>query len=213
MRAKLIKGLLEVSLALALWPSVAAAHTLGISSGEYRAEGRSVHVRLAFAVADARALVPRLDADGDGRISALEATQGRDEVVKGLATALRIEGDGAPCVPSLTDAAPTEEDGFVVQLVYRCADVPREVSVVASFTETLAGGHRHVARTIGAATTDVLLSAPSRRASFHTSDGPAAAREKEGPRRAPFVVGAIMAIVGIVLLLARSKPKEPPPST
>jgi len=208
-----VSTILGASVVLLVAGGVAEAHTLGISSGEYRLSERTVHARLAFAIPDAMVLVPALDADGDRRVSALEASRAKEAVARALEAGLRIEGDGAPCTPTVTDAAPTEGDGFLLEADYTCPESPREVTLVATFTAGLGEAHRHVARTVGASTADTLLTSASHRATFRAAEGPAAAPKSraEGPNRAVFVVGALLAIVGALLLLAQKKAPPSPP--
>lgn len=203
---------MKVAPLLVLVEGAARAHTLGISSGEYALTGARVHARIALAIPDALTLVPSLDADRDRRVSALEATHARAAVAEALPALVRITADGAPCVPSLVDAAPTEEDGFLLEADFSCPSSPREVVVEAPFVAALGEGHRHVARTVGAATTDTLVSAAASRVVFRAPEADAIAPPASTPSKAPFVLGAILAIVGAALLLAKKKapPKDPP---
>lgn len=158
------------------------AHTLGLSSGEYRAEGSKVFVRASFAVADGLRLTARLDGDGDGRVSASEVLAARESLAKALEEGLVITGDGKRCAPTLNDAALTEGDGLLVELSFACGDEPREVEVSLPLLATLGETHRHVARTVGLATADVLLSSASPKATLRPRPASADAEVSRDPK-------------------------------
>jgi hypothetical protein len=158
-----------------------------LSSGEYRAEGSTVFVRASFAVADGLRLTSHLDGDGDGRVSASEVVAARESLAKALGEGIVITGDGKRCAPTLDDAALTEGDGLLIELSFACGEEPREVEVSLPLLATLGETHRHVARTVGLATADVLLSSANARATLRPR---AAAGDVEGapaskPERLP----------------------------
>lgn len=123
-------------------------------------------MRASFAVADGLRLTARLDGDGDGRVSANEVSTARESLAKALGEGIVITGDGKRCAPTLNDAALTEGDGLLVELSFACGDEPREVEVSLPLLATLGETHRHVARTVGLATADVLLSSASPKATL-----------------------------------------------
>ncbi|HQY64234.1 MAG TPA: hypothetical protein PK141_22705 [Polyangiaceae bacterium] len=163
---------------------MASAHTLGLSSGEYKVTGAEVSARVSFAVADGLRLVPALDADGDGRVSASEVPRASAALGRALAEGIVVVADGSPCRARLTDAALTEGDGLLFELAFACEAAPRELVLSLPLLETLGESHRHVARTVGQATSDALLSAKDSRVTFRAPEAPAAAAEGP-PRPAP----------------------------
>jgi hypothetical protein len=162
--------------------SVVGAHTLGLSSGEYRAEGSKVFVRASFAVSDGLRITSRLDGDGDGRVSASEVVAAREPLAKALGDGIVITGDGKRCVPALDDAALTEGDGLMLNLTFACGEEPREVEVSLPLLETLGEAHRHVARTVGLTTADVLLSSANRKATLRPRAASAEAPTSGDPK-------------------------------
>lgn len=160
-------------LGLVLVARSAWAHTLGLSSGEYKAQGDGLSARLSFAAADGLRLLPSLDADGDGRVSALEVSRASADLGRVLAEGVLVVGDGSPCRASLTDAALTEGDGLLFELSFACEAAPRELVVSLPLLGSLGEAHRHVARTIGETTTDALLSAKEPSVTFRGAFGPA----------------------------------------
>src|SRR5688572_11095332 len=59
-------------LAVMLFSSRADAHAIGLSTGEYTAKGASVVGKLAFARGEVASLVPAIDANKDGHLTANE---------------------------------------------------------------------------------------------------------------------------------------------
>jgi hypothetical protein len=168
-------------LAWTLGARVASAHTLGLSSGEYRVSGAEITARVSFAVADGLRLAPTLDADGDGRVSASEVPRATADLGRALSEGIVVAGDGSPCRARLADAALTEGDGLLFELVFACEAVPREVALSLPLLTTLGEGHRHVARTVGERTSDALLSARDPRVTFRAPDAPAAREAASRP--------------------------------
>lgn len=163
-----------LALAWAVGAREAAAHTLGLSSGEYKVTGAELTARVSFAVADGLRLVPTLDADGDGRVSAAEVPRATADLGRALSEGIVVTGDGGPCRARLADAALTEGDGLLFELVFTCESAPREVALSLPLLTALGEGHRHVARTVGASTSDALLSAKDPRVTFRAPDAPSA---------------------------------------
>lgn len=147
-----------VMMAVLLVPAAASAHSIGLSSGEYEAKGASLHVKLSFARSEVASLVPALDANRDGHVSAVEVAAGRAELEHAVLGRIHVGADGADCSASLTDAALTEQDGLFVQGRFDCASAKGGFSVDAALLDDLAHGHRHVARAVaGESTHDEVL--------------------------------------------------------
>ncbi len=140
-------ALLVLALAAAGSPGRAFAHAVGVSSGEYRLEGRVLHGDLGLADRELARLVPALDRDGDGAVAPDELAAGRDAAARAILGGLTVTGDGQPCPGALDRAWISEGDGGAVfQVHYVCPAVPRQIALAAPILDGLAPGHRHLAR-------------------------------------------------------------------
>ncbi len=99
---------------------VAEAHQVGISRGEYSAEGNVIRVELTFARADASLLEPS-------------------------ASLVTVSG----CSGAFDGSEATEADGLRMRAHYTCPESAQVFSIDASFIEELGLGHRHMARAGG----------------------------------------------------------------
>lgn len=136
---------LALALALALVTVTAVAHTLGLSMGDYRAEGSSVRVTLTFARAELAALLPALDANRDGHITAIEVSDARDLLRTRLLDRIHVTS-GAACPARILDVGLVEGDGVLVRGAWDCVpggDAPFVIDL--ALLDDLAPGHRHVA--------------------------------------------------------------------
>lgn len=165
-------------LALILVSTRASAHTIGLSAGEYTAKGDSLVVKLAFARGEVARLLPRLDDDRDGHVTALEVDTAKKDLEAKLLSQIHVTSGGAACSPALLGAALTEEDGLTVDGRFACRKGTTSFEVDVVLLASLARGHRHVARAVGASTHDeVLLEGHS---SFSVAAAPAAAEHERG---------------------------------
>jgi hypothetical protein len=130
-------------------PRSAEAHPVGISRGEYEVRGASVAVMLLFARPEITSLLPEIDTDHDGAISAGELAAASALLDRALVQGMIIAQHGIPCVGSLDSAALTEGDGLSLRATFRCSEAATEPVVTLGFLDRLAPGHRHLA-TIGA---------------------------------------------------------------
>jgi hydrogenase/urease accessory protein HupE len=146
---------LSVSMLVAL-AGRAAAHTVGLSTGEYTSSGRVVMATLGFARGEVAAIAPLVDADGDGHVTASEVDFARPQLDARVVQRIDVRSSGAACPGRLTDAALTELDGLVVSGRWDC---PREgpFDVEVLLLSDLGRGHRHVARAVGRTTHDQVL--------------------------------------------------------
>lgn len=149
---------LAVLLAVLAFAHECAAHAIGLSSGEYAARGPSLSVKLSFARSEIAALVPALDADRDGHVTASEVSRAHAMLEEKVLGELSVRAGGEACAPALLDAALTEEDGLFVEGRYDCARGESGFEVQAAILDRLSNGHRHVARaTSGEAVHDEVL--------------------------------------------------------
>jgi hypothetical protein len=125
----------------------AFAHAVGVSSGEYRLDGRVLYGDLGLAGREVARWLPAIDTDGDGVISAEELVAGHDAVARALRAGLLVTADADPCPGSLDRAWVLEgEGGVVFQVRYTCPKVPRRLTLAMPLLDALAAGHRHLAR-------------------------------------------------------------------
>jgi hydrogenase/urease accessory protein HupE len=149
---------LLLALAFALAERTAEAHTIGLSNGEYVAEGQTLRAKVVFARGEIAQIAPGLDANGDGHVTALEVHGARRLLEERVAAGIRarVRGADAACAATLTDAALTEQDGLAVEVRWACPTAG-EIGVEVALLDELARGHRHVARITGETTRDEIL--------------------------------------------------------
>lgn len=145
-------GVVTLVLGLLYAPS-AAAHTIGLSTGEYTAKGASVVGKLSFARGEVASLAPGIDTNRDGHLTPSEIESARSVLESKVLARIAVTADGAPCAVKLTDAGLTEQDGLLLSGRWDCAraDVPFEVEL--ALLDDLARGHRHIARAVTGTTT------------------------------------------------------------
>src|SRR5579863_4537078 len=125
----------------------ASAHAVGVSSGEYRLDGKILYGDLGMAGRELARLLPALDTDHDGAISTDELTAGQTAVARAFAGGLTVSADGKACPGTLDRAWALEAEGGVVfQLRYVCPEVPVRLTLTMPMLDALAPGHRHMAR-------------------------------------------------------------------
>ncbi|HVH45936.1 MAG TPA: HupE/UreJ family protein [Labilithrix sp.] len=151
-------------LALALlFAMPAAAHTIGLSTGEYTARGSSLVGKLAFARAEVAALAPALDANRDGHLTPAEVQAGRSLLLTKVLDRISVTSNGAACTATVTDAGLMEQDGLLLSGRWDCASSDHPFEVDLLLLGDLARGHRHIARTVtGGTTHDEVLDATQR---------------------------------------------------
>jgi hydrogenase/urease accessory protein HupE len=213
---------LVAALVVALSASRADAHAIGLSTGEYVAKGSTLRAKLAFARAEVADLVPSLDANRDGHVTAVEVSDAKPVLEAKVLGALRVRAGGAACSSSLVDAALTEQDGLSIEARFECPSATT-IDVEVALLADLAHGHRHVARAVSGDTThDEVLFRGHETFSVATTAAPAAA-PAESPSPAPasgspawsfFRMGVehiltgydhLVFLLGLVLLRARVK--------
>jgi len=141
--------LLTAALGLAAFAPerAASAHAVGVSSGEYRLDGKILYGDLGMAGRELARLLPAIDTDHDGAISAEELATGRDAVARALVGGLTVNADAKACAGTLDRAWALEAEGGVVfQVRYVCPDVPGRLTLAMPMLDALAPGHRHMAR-------------------------------------------------------------------
>jgi len=147
-----------ISLAVLAPERLAWAHAVGISSGEYRLDGKVLYGDIGMAGREVARWLPAIDANHDGAIDADELTAGREAVARALAGGVTVETDGRSC-PGLLDRtwALEAEGGVVFQVHYTCPEVPGRLTLAAPILDALAPGHRHMARVFRAGKAQVRV--------------------------------------------------------
>lgn len=149
-------------LALLATTRPALAHAVGVSSGEYRLDGKTVYGDLGMADRELARLLPAIDTNQDGAIDGAELAAGKGEVERAIVEAPRgliIEADGHRCAGALDRAWVQEGDGSaVLQVHYVCPSPPGQLTLSMPMLEALTPGHRHMGRLFrgGKATVQVL---------------------------------------------------------
>lgn len=129
--------------------SIADAHDVGLSRGDYALRGDVVSAELTLSGREIAGAAPELDPDHDGLITAEELARSRGALQRAIVDRARVTADGSACPGSLTDASLTEGDGLVVRASYRCPKAPAKATVELSLLDDLPHGHRHIARARG----------------------------------------------------------------
>ena len=135
-----------IAAAVLLAAGSAAAHTVGLSIGDYLLNGAHVRATITLRTDDAALAVSGLDSNGDGNVSEAELGRVRPVLQTDFIDALAVEADGEACHGTLDDATLEPPDGLRMVAVYDC---PREpVSTLTfrfGFLDRLRRDHRHLA--------------------------------------------------------------------
>ncbi|MDB5213063.1 MAG: hypothetical protein JWO86_990 [Myxococcaceae bacterium] len=142
----------------------AEAHAIGLSTGEYAAKGESVTAKLAFARGEVASVLPNLDENRDGHVTAFEVESAKKDLETRVLGRVHVTRGGAACAAVLIGAALTEQDGIVIDGRFDCAKSERSATNEKSafdvdlvLLDDLSHGHRHVARVSGPTTRDEVL--------------------------------------------------------
>lgn len=142
-----VLALIGAALALG-YATPASAHTIGLSTGEYKASGSSLVATLALARAEILSLAPAMDVNRDGHLTPSEVAASRTLVKAKLLDRIVVTSGGPACKAVLTDVGLTEEDGLLVSGRWECASAGEPFSVDLAFLQDVVRGHRHIARTV-----------------------------------------------------------------
>lgn len=110
----------------------AAAHGIGLSRGEYRADASGLSVTCVFAE---RELFSEPGAD-ERRLR---------ERLQAVVDSLSVRSEGRPCPGKIQRLWRTEADGVALDARFECASPGGELAVELAFLRDLAFGHRHAA--------------------------------------------------------------------
>jgi hypothetical protein len=144
-----LRSLLLAALGLAaLAPErLAFAHAVGVSSGEYRLDGKVLRGDLGMADREVARWLPAIDTNHDGSIDSGELAAAHEAVARAVVGGLTVKADDKPCPGSLDRAWALEaEGGVVLQVSYTCPEPPGRLTLAMPALGALAPGHRHLAR-------------------------------------------------------------------
>ncbi len=132
-----------------LVPASAFAHTVGLSTGDYRADGRAVVADVTLAQSELLALVPSLDRGRDGVLDERDLAAGHAELTV-VSDGIVVRTGARPCRPALESAGLFENDGVLLRLRFRCPKAPGRASLEWPLLARLGVGHRHIATVVPA---------------------------------------------------------------
>jgi hypothetical protein len=126
---------------------IAHAHAFGVSSGEYRVDGKVLYGDVGMAGREVARWLPAIDTNRDGTIDAEELAAGRETLARAVTDGLRVNADAKSCPGSLDRAwALEDEGGIVFQVHYTCPEIPARLALDMPMLDALPAGHRHLAR-------------------------------------------------------------------
>ncbi len=134
---------------------IAKAHTVGLSSGEYRVVENTVSATIVFARDEVGKSLAELDADRDGFVTPNEVARGKTLLETKVAGSVYVSSGKQMCDSKLVDAALVEGDGLMMRVDASC---PRRPTLMAlGFLNALPVNHKHVARVFDPEPHDELL--------------------------------------------------------
>lgn len=131
------------------WTPSAAAHEVGLSRGTYAVDGARLHAEIVLSRREIGSMVPDLDADRDGQVSAPELTAARPVIRKTLVDRIQVSSTDGFCPGEIEDASLAEQDGILLRATYVCAGPITHAKMDFVLLADLAPGHRHIARSTG----------------------------------------------------------------
>lgn len=142
---------------------LARAHEVGLSRGTYVVEGERVTAEIVLSRREVASIVPAVDADRDGSVTASELDAARPALKKGIVDRILVRSGDAPCPGVVVEARLAEEDGLDLRAAFTCSAVISQAHVELPLLDDLANGHRHIARAAtGVQVTETVLSRAQR---------------------------------------------------
>jgi hydrogenase/urease accessory protein HupE len=150
---------LAILLAVLLGSGVAAAHTVGLSRGDYRLDAAALSAEMAFSQREMVLFMPSLDLDHDGWLAPPELAAGRADLARAFVDGVKVVADDDACRGTFESARMIDdEDGVAVRLRYACSAAPTRLTLTWPILDLLPAGHRHVARvTVGTTPYDAVV--------------------------------------------------------
>jgi hypothetical protein len=180
--------------AFLLATSVALAHSVGLSRGQYRlSPDGALAATLLFARPEVSDLVPGLDANLDASIDPSELDAAKPALYAAIVGRTRVIAGGTPCPGRLESAGLVEGDGLSLGARWTCPP-GSPATVTLDFLQELTPGHRHLAQAVATSAGTVAI-AYRENPSF---DVPVAPPEREPPMRA---LGRALALTAEPLVL------------
>src|SRR5581483_1152929 len=138
---------------LLLRPTPGGAHAVGMSRGEYRADGAVVRAELVFARKELATTLPDVDADADGELTSAELERAAGILSRWIDRGIVVRVPAGPCRGRLERAIPTEQDGVELEAVYACPAPAASFSIRVNLFDDLSLGHRHLLTAVAASQT------------------------------------------------------------
>jgi len=114
-------GVVSLLALLLIAPSVASAHEVGLSRGDYRVDGDQVTASITMAGAE------------------------RELLAASIVERTRVASGGADCVTTRSTTTAADDDGVRVAMAYRCDRGAEDVTITLDWLEDAPRGHRHMA--------------------------------------------------------------------
>ena len=189
-------------------PRIASAHQVGVSRGEYTANGAHLDAHVALSRRDLLTTIEGIDADGDGALSQAEIDAKRPALERLFAGKTSVSESGVGCSGAMKSAALEEPDGVAIDLTFDCPSPGTLMSIDLGFISELGPGHRHLAHATGKETSvdDLYYRGKAR------LDLPVALPESKpssaffvGARSALASLDSVLVAIGLVLTLRRAR--------
>ena len=122
----------------------ADAHAIGLSNGTYEAKGQTLRTKLTFARGEVAQLLPSIDANKDGHVTAIEVENAKTALETAVLRGIHVTAGGEDCRAQITSAGLTEADGLQIDGRYMCPKAG-DMKVDVVLLDDLSYGHRHAA--------------------------------------------------------------------
>ena len=129
---------------------VAHAHSAGLSRGEYRFEDGTLFCTITFARGEVGDLVPHLDANRDGLVSADEVKSASAALEQAFVGGMRVSAGGSACAGAIDRVRLVEGDGLEVSAEWTCPAPAAAADLELDYLDALSRGHRHLLTLVGA---------------------------------------------------------------
>jgi len=181
---------LALGVCLLLGATPLFAHASGLSRGDYQRTPAGVDVTLGFAPSDAARLLPELDGDQNGTLTAAELTANLELAARSALAELDVRQGQRTCTLGPSHTTTAADGGLELRAHFDCPDRALGVEISLTLLDRLTTGHRHAAHTsaVDSAQTAAIYFGEQR----HFSLPPSAAERAEPRAHAPRGLGAFV---------------------